>query len=159
MKSNNRGNAMFGFPKDGWTLTIVVLAAAALLLTFSSERVATAKSHPQVNKPVVVSSLEVWQADLKAFEERWNALIAQRSKVDTAKWNALEADIRELAKKHGLATEDHTLKASANAAMSRGGGGSGFSACPPRDDIPGYRCYLFPGPKGVCRYVCTPIKK
>ncbi len=45
------------------------------------------------------------------------------------------------------------------AAEAQGGRCFLFAECPARADVPSYRCYLFPGPKGVCRYVCVPIDK
>lgn len=94
-------------------------------------------------------------SELKAWEGRWSALIAQRPAASAAQWTTLEKDLAILAKKYNFHTEDRTKKQ----ASPKTGIGGQLSPCPPRDDIPGYRCYLFPSPKGVCRYVCTPITK
>jgi hypothetical protein len=93
----------------------------------------------------------------KALEQRWSALIAQRANPDVVKWKSLEADFRAFAQKYDLHLEEH-----ANRARPLPPGAPAdavFLACPPRDDVPGYRGYLFPGPKGVCRYICVPVVK
>ena len=95
--------------------------------------------------------------DRKALEQRWNALIAERRNPDVAKWNSLEADFRSFAKKYDLHLEEHAKRAKSGPPGVLPD--AAFAACPPRDDVPGYRCCLFPGPKGVCRYVSMPAQK
>lgn len=95
--------------------------------------------------------------DWKALEQRWDDLIEQRGHSDITKWNSLEADFRAFAKKYDLHLEEHAKKAKPG--PSGGLADAAFVGCPPRDDVRGYRCYLFPGPKGVCRYVRVPIGK
>ena len=91
------------------------------------------------------------ERDREALELRWRSLVADRKNPDVAKWNSLETDFRTFAKKYDLHLEEHAKKAELADAV--------FLACPPRDDVRGYRGYLFPGPKGVCRYLCVPIVK
>jgi len=95
--------------------------------------------------------------DWKAIEQRWSALIAQRRNTDIAKWSSLEADLRAFAKKYDLHLEEHAKKAKPS--PSGAPVEDPFAECPARDDVLGYRGYLFPGPKGVCRYVCVPGEK
>jgi hypothetical protein len=95
--------------------------------------------------------------DWKALEQRWSALIAQRRQPDNVKWTSLETDLRAFAKKYDLHLEEHAKKAKPS--PSGAPLEAAFAECPARDDVPGYRGYLFPGPKGVCRYVRVPNEK
>ena len=142
-----------GNPKNGGVKLLIAAAITAFVLL--SGWALPGKDRPPV-KPAEPSKFEVWHNDIKAFEERWNVLVRQRSKVETAKWQSLEDELRSVTKKYAERTEDHFRRTS-GAAVDSGDGG--FSRCPTRDDVPGYKCYLFPGPKGVCRYVCIPVKK
>lgn len=96
--------------------------------------------------------------DWKALDLRWNSLIEQRNKPDAAKWSALDDDFHTFAKKYDLHLEEH-----ANGPNHKGQPAQhtawDFAQCPSRDDVPGYRCNLFLGPKGVCRYVCVPLSQ
>lgn len=160
MDLEKRSIARSGKTSSGWIGLLALLAATACLavLLDGSGRSAYAQSN-KGKTPAAVAKLEAWQNDLKAWELRWNTLVAQRPNVDTAKWSTLESDLGALAKKYGQANEEHVRKQTTDKTTTMGAGGGEFSDCAPRDDIPGYRCYLFPGPKGVCRYVCTPISK
>ena len=96
------------------------------------------------------------QQEWKELDQRWAALIAQRGNPDSAKWTALEDDFRAFAKTRDLHLEEHASRA--NQDKKAADASSAFAQCPPRDDVPSYRCNLFPGPKGVCRYVCIPFR-
>jgi hypothetical protein len=87
---------------------------------------------------------------IKEWEGRWTALIGQRPAVDVAKWNAVEKDLGDLARKYGLHLEDRRQRPP-SATPSKP------AACKARDDHPGYDCYWFPGANGTCHYVCLPI--
>ena len=96
------------------------------------------------------------QQEWKELDQRWAVLIRHRSNPDNAKWAALEDDLRGFATKYGIHLEEHASK-SDQSNKKAPGGASEFAQCPPRDDSRNYRCNLFPGPKGVCRYVCIPL--
>jgi hypothetical protein len=93
------------------------------------------------------------QQERKALDQRWGSLIEQRSNPDNAKWAALEDDVRSFASKYDLHLEEHATRANPDNKKTA----PEFAQCPPRDDVRSYRCNLFPGPKGVCRYVCVPL--
>lgn len=96
------------------------------------------------------------QQEWNELDQRWAALIGQRSNADTDKWTVLEDDLRGFAKKYDIHLEEHASRTNReNKKLPRPG--SEFAQCPPRDDVRNYRCNLFPGPKGVCRYVCIPL--
>jgi hypothetical protein len=164
MDLEKRSITRSGKTSSGWIGLLALLAATACLavLLAGSGQSAYAQSN-QGKTPAALAKLAAWQNDLKAWESRWNALIAQRlnpvGPINSAKWATLESDLSALAKKYGQANEEHVRKQTTDKTTTMGAGGGEFSDCAPRDDIPGYRCYLFPGPKGVCRYVCTPIDK
>ncbi len=96
------------------------------------------------------------QQDWKVLDQRWGSLIEQRSNPDSAKWAALEDDLRDFARKYGIHLEEHARKTNQDGKKAQGAD-SQFAQCPPRDDVRSYHCNLFPGPKGVCRYVCVPL--
>lgn len=96
------------------------------------------------------------QQEWKALDQRWGSLIEQRSKPDSTKWAALEDDLRGFATRYDIHLEEHARKTTQDGKKTQGDAWE-FAQCPPRDDVRGYRCNLFPGPKGVCRYVCVPL--
>lgn len=132
-----------------------MIAALALFGCLSAEGRAPAAPKPQRNQ---VSANEAWQRGVRLFEAHWNALLAERRSEDAAKWKALENDLRDLAKNYDQHLEEHMRKAGSDKAGVPGSANSPGN-CALRDDVPGYGCYLFLGPKGVCRYVCAPTKK
>jgi len=135
--------------------TLGLLAVTALLLFFSAGQQVPAQPYPQ-RKPVSAATyLEGWQQDLRLFEKRWNALLSDGQNEDKSKWTALENDLRVSAKRYDQHLEEHMRRAKAAVP----GNPSAPPACTVRDDVPGYRCYLFAGPRGVCRYICAPLKK
>jgi hypothetical protein len=125
--------------------------AAAVLITLLAVGGALSLGQGTQTMASAVSVANNAGSELKAWEGRWSALIAQRPAANAAQWNTLEKDLGILAKKYNFHTEDRVKKQASPKAAT-----GSLSTCPPRDDIPGYRCYLFPSPKGVCRYVCTP---
>jgi hypothetical protein len=96
------------------------------------------------------------EQDWKALDRRWSSLIEQRRKPDIAKWSALDDDFHNFAKKYDIHLEEHAKRANQDSQPTQGAA-SDFAECPPRDDVRGYRCNLFLGPKGICRYVCLPL--
>lgn len=140
------------------TGTLLLLAITALLLFFSAGQRVPAQPYPQ-RKPVSAANYpEGWQQDLRLFETRWKILLADRKSQDKAPWAALESDLRVLAKRYEQHLEEHMRRGKAEGTPSPGNPVI-LSSCSARDDVPGYSCYLFAGPKGVCRYVCAPSKK
>jgi hypothetical protein len=137
------------------------LPIALALLAFDMNWTAAAAGHcfnpPLVALAVSESSQRRQEEDWKALEQRWSALVAQRRSPDITKWNSLEADFRAFAKKYDLHLEEHAKRAKPDLPVALVD--ALFTGCPPRDDGPRYRGYLFPGPKGVCRYVCVPTGK
>ena len=135
--------------------TLGLLAVTALLLFFSAGQRVPAQPYPQ-RKPVPAATYSAaWQQDLRLFEKRWNALLSDRQSDDKSRWTTLENDLRGNAKRYEQHLEEHMRRAKAAVP----GNPSAPPACTVRDDVPGYRCYLFAGPKGVCRYICAPLKK
>ena len=96
------------------------------------------------------------QQEWKGLDQRWAALIGERNNPDRDKWTVLEDDLRSFAKKYDIHLEEHASRTNQENKKPPGPG-SEFAQCPPRDDVRNYRCNLFPGPKGVCRYVCVPL--
>jgi len=133
----------------------LAIAALALLVCFAAEGTVHAPPDPQKHQ---VSANEAWQRGIRLFEAQWNVLLAEPQTGNRAKWRALETDLRDLAKKCGQHLEEHMRRAGGGETEILGNAQS-MTNCAPRDDVPGYGCYLFLGPKGVCRYVCAPIKK
>jgi hypothetical protein len=154
MNLPNRRVPAFSFRLGNGIATVLLTAAAFLFLLILSA--APSYAQPKPIKSSSASKLVSWQTELKAWEQRLSALTAQRPNVDNAKWSALESDLKALANRFGQRTEEHVRKQATDKTTTLGVGE--LSPCPPRDDIPGYCCYLFPSPKGVCRYVCTPCK-
>jgi len=132
-----------------------LIAGTALLLLFSTGQRIPAQPYPQKKAVAAATYSEGWQQDLKLFEKRWNALLSDRQSDDKARWAALENDLRGSAKKYDQHLEEHMRRA--RAAVP--GNPSAVPACTVRDDVPSYSCYLFAGPRGVCRYICAPVKK
>lgn len=96
------------------------------------------------------------QQEWKQLDQRWGSLIGQRNSPDNAKWAALEDDFRGFATKYDIHLEEHARRTNQDGKKTQGSAWD-FAQCPPRDDVRGYRCNLFTGPKGVCRYVCVPL--
>jgi len=141
--------------KTGAETTLGLLAVSALLVFLSAGRRLPAQPYPQ-RKPVPAATYaEGWQQDLRLFEKHWNALLTDRQSEDQSRWTTLENELRGSAKRFDQHLEEHMRRAKAGVP----GSASAPPACTVRDDVPGYRCYLFAGPKGVCRYICAPLKK
>ena len=149
MNLENNESTCAGKSSRAWA-GLLVLVATGLIAVLQA-----GVSYPALAQPNL--SKASWQSELSAWEARWSALLAQRPPGDAAKWNALEAELDALARKYGQANQQQVHKQASSKPTTMGS--AELSPCPPRDDIPGYRCYLFPGPKGVCRYVCSPITK
>lgn len=98
------------------------------------------------------------EQEWRALDQRWSSLIEQRSKPDIAKWRALDDDFHNFAKEYDIHLEEHAKRANQDNRPAQDTA-SDFARCPPRDDVRGYRCNLFLGPKGVCRYVCVPLSQ
>jgi len=135
--------------------TLELLAVTALLFLFSAGQRVPAQPYPQ-RKPVPAATYsEGWQQDLRVFEKRWNALLSDRQNEDKSRWTTLENELRVSAKRFDQHLEEHMRRAK----TAVPGNPSASPACTVRDDVPGYRCYLFAGPRGACRYICAPLKK
>jgi hypothetical protein len=147
---------MMNLPNRVRAATGMVLLTAATFLVLLVLSAGPSYAQPKPIKSSSASRFVAWQTELKAWEQRWSALTAQGSKAESAKWSALEADLKASANRFGQRTEEHVVhKQTTDKTTTLGA----LSPCPPRDDRPGYCCYLFPGPdKTVCRYVCTPCK-
>lgn len=98
------------------------------------------------------------EQDWRALDQRWSSLIGLRNKPDTAKWRALGDDFHNFAKKYDIHLEERAKRANQDNQPAQDTA-TDFARCPPRDDVRGYRCNLFLGPKGVCRYVCVPLEQ
>ncbi len=96
------------------------------------------------------------EQDWKTLEQRWSSLMDQRNMPDVSKWRALDDDFRNFAKKYDIHLEERAKRINQDNRPTQDTP-SDFARCPPRDDVRGYRCNLFLGPKGVCRYVCVPL--
>ncbi len=96
-----------------------------------------------------------WQADLKALQRRWIAIAKSSEKAEKDRLKKRAAELRALAKKHGVKTTSHSQKAIAIGI----GIGAGFHPCPDPDidSVPGYFCYYVPTKTGECKYVCVKI--
>jgi len=135
--------------------TLGLLAVTALLLLVAVGQRVPAQPYPQ-RKPLSAATYsEGWQQDLLLFEKRWNVLLTGRQSEDNASWTILEKDLRVSAKRYDQHLEEHMRRAR----VVVRGNPAAPPACTVRDDVPGYRCYLFAGPRGVCRYICAPVKK
>ena len=143
------------FKRKPGTGTLGLLVVTALLLLFSGGQRVPAQPYPQKKSVPAATYAEGWQQDLSLFEKRWNALLADRQSEGKARWTTLENDLRVSAKRYDQHLEEHMRRARAAVPSNP----SAPAACTVRDDVPGYRCYLFAGPRGVCRYICAPLKK
>src|SRR5438270_7638912 len=92
--------------------TASYLALSVLIVCFLvSSLGAIGRDRPQA-KAAEPTKFAIWQGDIKTFEEHWNTLVGQRAKIDAAKWQSLEDDLRSLTKKHAERIEDHVRWAS-----------------------------------------------
>ncbi|HYL13972.1 MAG TPA: hypothetical protein VEV41_13105 [Terriglobales bacterium] len=141
-----------------WPGTILLLAAAAVLLLASTDQNTFAQPGRQVGKPTQTSAdKEAWQQYEKSFETRWRDLLQHPQKGDKSKWTLLENDLRANAKKYKQRLEEETSKPMTGATAVVN---STFTVpCLSQYDQPGYRCFIFPERNGDCRYVCVPIAK
>ena len=98
------------------------------------------------------------ERDWKALDQRWSSLIEQRRNPEIAKWNALDDDFHAFAKKYNVHLEEHSKRTNQKNRPAQNTAWD-FAQCPTRDDVQDYRCNLFLGPKGVCRYVCVPLSQ
>jgi hypothetical protein len=140
-----------------WLGTILPLAAAAVLVLASTDPNTFAQTGPQ-GKPIQTSTdKEAWQQYEKSFETRWRDLLQHPQKGDKSKWALLENDLRANAKKYNQHLEEETSKPMTGATAVVN---STFTVpCLSQYDRPGYRCFIFPGRNGDCRYLCAPIVK
>jgi hypothetical protein len=111
--------------------------------------------YPLIQSQSEVSMSDQHDSEWNGLEARWKNLSASGVKEDEKQeqWKTLHQDIQAWATKSGAAIKEHT-----RAASTQGVATAGLHACPTTDDsVPGYKCFLFPSPKGTCRYVCVPI--
>lgn len=135
---------------------ILVLAAGVLLLLASIDQKALAQPGPQGGKPTQRGADEEgWQQYEKSFETRWRDLLQHPQKGDRSKWTLLENDLRANAKKYNQRLEEETSKPMTGTTAVVN---STFTVpCLSQYDRPRYRCFIFPGRNGDCRYICAPI--
>jgi hypothetical protein len=140
-----------------WLGTILLLAAAAVLVLPFTDQKTFAQPSPQGDPTKTSANKEAWQQYEKSFETRWRHLLQQPQKGDRSKWTLLENDLRANAKKH-----NQRLKEAASRPMTGTTAvvNSTFTVpCLSQFDQPGYRCFIFPERNGDCRYICAPIAK
>jgi hypothetical protein len=140
-----------------WLGTILLLAAAAVLLLSSPHQKTFAQTGPQGKPTQTSTDKETWQQYEQSFETRWRDLLQHPQKGDKSKWTLLENDLRANAKKYNQHLEEEASKPMTGATAVVN---STFTVpCLSQYDRPGYRCFIFPERKGDCRYICAPIAK
>jgi hypothetical protein len=140
-----------------WLGTIMLLAAAALLVLASNDQKTFAQAGPQGKPTQASEGQEAWQKYEKSFETRWRDLLQHPQKGDKSKWTLLENDLRANGKKYNQRLEEETSKPMTGTTAVVN---STFTVpCLSQYDRPGYRCFIFPERKGDCRYICAPIAK
>jgi hypothetical protein len=141
-----------------WLGIILLLATAAVMFFASTNQKTFAQPGPQGGKPTQTGAdKEAWQQYEKSFETRWRDLLQRPQKGDRSKWTLLENDLRANAKKYNQRLEEETSKPMTGATAVVN---STFTVpCLSQYDRPGYRCFIFPGRNGDCRYVCVPTVK
>jgi hypothetical protein len=140
-----------------WLETTLLLAAAAVLVLASTDRKTFAQPGPQGNPTKTSADKEAWQQYEKSFETRWRDLLQHPQKGDKPKWTLLENDLRANANKYNQHLEEEASKPMTGAPAVVN---STFTVpCLSQYDRPGYRCFIFPGRNGDCRYLCGPIVK
>ena len=140
-----------------WLGTMLLLASAAVLLLSSSRQKIIAQTGPRGKLIQTSADKEAWQQYENSFESRWRDLLQHPQKGDKSKWTLLENDLRANAKKYNQRLEEETSKPMTGATAVVN---STFTVpCLSQYDRPGYRCFIFPGRNGDCRYVCVPTVK
>lgn len=137
-----------------WLATMLLAAAAVLVLSLADQKT-FAESGAQVNPTKTNADKEAWRQYEKSFETRWRDLLQHPQKGDKSKWTLLENDLRANAKKYSQRLEEEASKPMTGTTAVVN---STFTVpCLSQYDRPGYRCFIFPGRNGDCRYVCVPI--
>jgi hypothetical protein len=141
-----------------WLGTMLLLAAAAVLVLPFTDQKTFAQPGPQGGNPTKTSAdKEVWQTYEKSFETRWRDLLQHPQKGDKSKWTVLENDLRANAKKYNQRLEEEASKPMTGTTAVVN---STFTVpCLSQYDRPGYRCFIFPERNGDCQYICAPIAK
>jgi len=140
-----------------WLATILLMAAAAVLILASTDQNTVAQTGPQGKPTQTSADKETWQQYEKSFETRWRDLLQHPQKGDKSKWTVLENDLRANAKKYNQRLEEEASKPMTGTTAVVN---STFTVpCLSQYDRPGYRCFMFPERNGDCRYLCIPIVK
>jgi hypothetical protein len=137
--------------------TMLLWAAAAVLLLPLSHQKIFAQAGPQGSPTQPSADKEAWQQYEKSFQTRWRDLLQHPQKGDRSKWTLLENDLRASAKKHNQHLEEEASKPMTGTTAVVN---STFTVpCLSQYDRPAYRCFIFPERNGDCRYICVPIVK
>jgi hypothetical protein len=140
-----------------WLGTMLLVAAAAVLVLASTDQKTLAQPGPQGKPTQTSTDKETWQQYEETFETRWRDLLQHPQKGDKSKWTLLENDLRANAKKYNQRLEDEASKPMTGTTAVVN---STFTVpCLSQYDRPSYRCFIFPERKGDCRYICAPIVK
>ncbi|MFY9529602.1 MAG: hypothetical protein WBC04_19600 [Candidatus Acidiferrales bacterium] len=140
-----------------WLGTMLLLAAAAVLVLASTDQKTFAQTGPQGKPTQTSADKETWQQYEKSFQTRWRDLLQHPQKGDKSKWTLLENDLHANAKKYNQHLEEETSKPMTGRTAVVN---STFTVpCLSQYDRPGYRCFIFPDRNGDCRYICAPIVK
>jgi hypothetical protein len=140
-----------------WLGTVLLVAAAALLLLASTDQKTFAQAGPQGKPTSTSADKEAWQQYEQSFETRWRDLLQHPQRGDRTKWTLLENDLHANARKYNQRLEEKASKPMTGATAVVN---STFTVpCLSQYDRPGYRCFIFPERNGDCRYICAPIAK